>query len=626
MARRPAPARRAGPPVPAAQGTYGERDVVTPGTSRPRYCLTRSASVLVCAGALAACGGGGGGASTGPGSGGAGPQPPAPAANRSPAVARPNADQDAVVAHPFAYDPIQGGSTFTDPDGDPLQYEIRLGSAGGSLTLAGLRVEGTRIVGAPDGSVVAVSVHITATDPRGSSVTDEFFIRVRPNGAPVADRPNPDLLVAAGSAIVVETVTGRATFSDPDRDAHTHALSLRGTAQGLSVAGTRVTGALRGVGVVEVTGVARDAYGGRGTDVFMIAVPAPPPGGPSLPDQPYAYADEAQPLPFNLKQAVGTNPWPADNPVTDAGAALGRVLFYDPRLSITNTHSCGSCHQQEHGFATTERFPTGPLGVPMKRNAMGLSNVRFNRINFWFSDMRAVSLEALVEEPIVSPDELGSSRELLESKLAATPFYPPLFQAAFGSPEITVERVSLAIAQFLKAMIAYRSKADLAFNPMENVPWDPPSVLDAGELRGLEIFTDGGRGRCNLCHDLNDGSMTWQANNGLDVYPTDPGTLDAGLQRDGSLGVFRAASLRNVEVTGPYMHDGRFATLREVIDHYDHGVQDGPHLDRMLRDQLYGPPIRLRLSEADKQALERFLLTMTDRSLLADPRFADPFR
>jgi cytochrome c peroxidase len=267
----------------------------------------------------------------------------------------------------------------------------------------------------------------------------------------------------------------------------------------------------------------------------------------------------------------------------------------------------------------------GPLGVPTKRNAMALTNVRYNINNAWFSDMRVDALRDLALIPIAKPEELGQSLRLLELKLAATDFYPPLFQAAFGTPEVTRERIGLAIEQFLQSLISYRAKFDSAYNPMTNTAPDPAAVLTAQELRGLDIFKGSTGIACASCHEVAAQTNVWQANNGLDAVPADVGTQVPALQRNGSIGVFRAASLRNIAVTAPYMHDGRFATLRDVIDHYDHGIVDSPSLDAGLRD-LSGNPRRMNLSEEDKQALEAFLQTLTDNLELSDPKFSDPFQ
>ena len=530
--------------------------------------------------------------------------------------------------HSFQYDPTQGGTTFSDPDGDPLTYEIRLGHTYNPYDdpnpPRGLRVEGNLIVGAPE-ELDIVIVTITASDGRSFTTNDQFWIQVQPNGIPSAINGNEDILVSVGGVVDVDASKGGTAFTDPDGDVLSYSVSLRGIPRGITVNGTRVGGVFDSVGLVEATIAASDDFGAVGTDVFLIAAPQSEPGAPMLPDPPYVYSDAglAGEMPYMFRDSSHDTVLP-HNPTTDAGATLGRVLFYDKRLSITNTTSCSSCHIQSHGFATPERFPTGALGVPLKRHAMALGNTRYNAERSWFADMRVHALEELALQPIVNPEELGGPLELVEGKLRAAGFYAPLFEAAFGSPEITSERIGLALAQFLQSLMSYRSKHDLAFNPMENEPYDPTPVLTPQEMRGFQLFDDNPRTRCNSCHDLRLGVNIWQANNGLDVVPTDPGTQNEALQRDGSVGVFRAASLRNIAVTSPYMHDGRFATLRDVLNHYDHGVQDSQNLDGILRD-LTGGPIRMNFTEEEKDDFEAFLRTMTDDAFLTDTKFSDPF-
>ncbi len=528
--------------------------------------------------------------------------------------------------HAFSYDPTQAGTTFSDPDGDQLSYTIELRSN----PPVGLRVEENRIVGIPE-EVAFVDAIITASDVHGSTAYNEFWIEVKPNSAPQVANANEDVLVGVGGFVDIEASRAGTALIDPDSDELTFEVSLRGVPRGLAANGTHVTGIFNSVGAVEATILARDAYGGVGSDVFLVAAPAPAPGEPSLPDPSYIYRDEDLSLPFIFAlSSEGITPlWdstPPDNRISDAGATLGRVLFYDKRLSITNTHACGNCHIQNRGFSDGERFSSGVLGIPTRRNAMALGNVRYSIHNSWFSDMRVHSLESLVLEPLQNPEELGSSFDHLIPKLQAASFYAPLFQAAFGTPEINQDRISRALGQFLRSLISYRSKFDEAFNPPFNGPGDPGSVLTPQELRGFQIYDDNGRRRCNLCHELHGGANEWQANNGLDLIPADPGVQNVALMQGSATGVFRAAALRNIAVTGPYMHDGRFATLRDVVNHYDHGVQDTPDLDSTLRDVLTtNLPTRLNLSEEDKDALEAFLRTMTDDAFLTDPKFSDPF-
>ena len=595
-------------------------------------------SLVACTLLLAACGGGGGGsesASTPPPSGSPVPPtpvPPTPAPiNHSPRVSRANERQQAIQFHPFSYDVTQNGTTFSDPDGDALTYEIRMGHVYNPHSdpnpPPGFRIEGTRIVGAPE-TLDAVIVTVTAKDPTGWTESNEFAIGVNPNAAPRVINPNADRHIIVGTHVDYEITRNGAVFVDADGDALSYEVTMRTDPRGLGVTGTHVRGTFNSVGLVEVTVTASDIYGGSGSDMFVIAAPGPAPGRPALPAVSYSYADEELDLPFmfRLSSDSVTPLWdtqPDDNRTSNAGATLGRVLFYDKRLSSTNTVSCSSCHVQSHGFASPQRFNSGALGVPLKRNSMALTNVRYQIHESWFSDMRVHTLRDLVLMPIENSEELGNSLELLEAKLAATDFYPALFETAFGTRQVTRERISRALAQFMQALISYRAKVDRALNPMTNDPWDPPSVLNPQELRGFEIFT-ASFANCSLCHEVHVQTNVWQANNGLDVVPADPGVQNAGLQRDGSTGIFKAASLRNIALTAPYMHDGRFNTLREVIDHYDHGIKDSPNLDGILRDFNFQPR-RMNFTGADKDALEAFLRTFTDNEFLNDPKFSDPF-
>ncbi|MFO1426555.1 MAG: cytochrome c peroxidase, partial [Steroidobacteraceae bacterium] len=340
----------------------------------------------------------------------------------------------------------------------------------------------------------------------------------------------------------------------------------------------------------------------------------------------YAYRDEALSLPkaFNVLPTPGgyfeSSATPG-NPLSDAGATLGRVLFYDRRLSITNSLSCGSCHRQVQGFASAQRFDSGVLGMALTRNSIALGNVRYSINKAWFADMRSRSLAELVRDPLQNHVEMGMPMGRLVTRLQGVAFYPPLFAAAFGTSDITAERIAFALEQFMQALITYRSKYDRAVNSLTFDPADPAAVFDARELRGFRLYSD----HCARCHAQSLNTNDWHSNNGLDEVPLDPGTTNPAFMRNGARGVFRAASLRNIARTAPYMHDGRFNTLREVIDHYDHGIKDSPDLDATLRDPGTGKPQRLNLSEADKDALEALLLTLTDEAFLTDPKFADPF-
>src|SRR6185503_13226753 len=211
--------------------------------------------------------------------------------------------------------------------------------------------------------------------------------------------------------------------------------------------------------------------------------------------------------------------------------------------------------------------------------------------------------------PIQEPNELGNSLPLLQQKLVATSFYPPLFQAAFGTPQITSERISKALAQFMRALLSYQTKFDAAhYEYAPGYHTDPATVFTPQELRGEEVFGFGPI-PCRGCHSDDIQALFRPTNNGLDLEFTDLGAGD---------GKFRTASLRNIELTAPYMHDGRFATLREVIDHYDHGMQF-KHPNGVIEQLDH------HMTEEDKVALEAFLRTLTDTVMVQDPRFSDPF-
>ncbi|HEX6396945.1 MAG TPA: cytochrome c peroxidase [Steroidobacteraceae bacterium] len=441
-----------------------------------------------------------------------------------------------------------------------------------------------------------------------------------PNGAPQVTGEREDKLVPAGEYFTFDAAAVAPRIVDPDGDALRYQVALRG-APGITVNGTQVSGALSTVGAVEVRVTGTDPSGARAETVFLIAAPAALPGAPTLPATPFLYADEGLALPddFRTSSELRVPLWdtqPAGNRTTDAGAALGRVLFHDQRLSITNTLACASCHQREHGFASPERFNSGAIGVPLARNAMALANARYNTHGSWFADLRVLSIQDAARQALTKPEELGNTLPAIVTKLQAASFYAPLFEAAFGTPQIDADRILRALEQYVQALISYRSRYDVACDTVGGVSKDCGVGLTAQEARGWQIFTDSSTHfSCTHCHSLPSASNVWFANNGLDAQFTDPGA---------GHGQFRPASLRNIALTAPYMHDGRFATLREVIDHYDHDVRTSADLDTLLRD-ANGNPVRLDLSEPDKLALEAFLHTLTDEAMLSDPKFSDPF-
>jgi cytochrome c peroxidase len=351
---------------------------------------------------------------------------------------------------------------------------------------------------------------------------------------------------------------------------------------------------------------------------FSVAIPFPPP--PNLPKDmfdyvayavtnlPQHYSDPNSPA-GNLSSTDNT---PPTNPITNAGATLGRVLFYDPFLSANNTTSCGSCHQQQFGFADPRQFSSGFQGGLTTRRSMGLSNAKFYQRGHFFSDERAATLEDQVLQPIQDSVEMGNNLSTLIPQVANTTYYPALFQAAFGTPDITPERISLALAQFVRSMVSYHSKFDQAFAAGTNGNPDFAAVFNASEQHGQELFTNLG---CAQCHTTGGHVSDTIHNNGLDAVTLDPGA--------GS-GKFKAPSLRNVGARVWFMHNSRFEGLRSVIEFYNSGVQDNPDLDPLLRNSD-GTVRTLNLSAQDKIDLINFLNTLTDNVFLNDQKFANPF-
>ncbi|MEM6377073.1 MAG: cytochrome c peroxidase [Bacteroidota bacterium] len=346
----------------------------------------------------------------------------------------------------------------------------------------------------------------------------------------------------------------------------------------------------------------------------------------ALPGTAFNYSNPNLPPYFTNGAAGDLDNTPNDNRIMNTTATLGRVLFYDNNLSANNTIACASCHIQDKGFSDPDQFSTGFDGGLTGRHSMSLANARYYENGRFFWDERAATLEDQVLMPIQDHVEMGMTLEELVTKLQAKEYYDILFTDAFGSNEVTSERISLALAQFVRSMVSYQSKYDVGLR-MTN-PGNPnqplPNFTDLENL-GLRIFTDPQLGGCAGCHSTPLQTGIGAQNNGLDLRTVDEGLgAVTGNPRDD--GKFKSPSLRNIGVTGPYMHDGRFATLLEVVEHYNSGVQAHPNLDPRLRNGPGNPqPKRLNLSEQEKQALVAFLNTLTDEVFLTDEKFSDPF-
>ncbi len=314
---------------------------------------------------------------------------------------------------------------------------------------------------------------------------------------------------------------------------------------------------------------------------------------------------------------------PANSPLTDAGATLGRVLFNDKRLSINGAVSCASCHQQSIGFTDSRALSLGFAGGLTTKHAMRLGNVRYYAPGTMFWDKRAASIEAQASGPLTSSTEMGFDAAhggitALAGSMSALPYYPELFRFVYGDTAITEARIQQSLAQFERSMITTGSRWDVGYATVAKTA-PPPQSFDidlpnftAIENRGRHLFMAGpGQGGvgCAACHAPPTFALSGNAkSNGLDA---------------GETTIFKAPSLKN-DSRGPYMHDGRFATLAQVVDHYDRGILAGPALDpRLTRN---GVPVALNLSTADKAALVAFLSTLDDSGFFVDARFTSPFK
>lgn len=346
----------------------------------------------------------------------------------------------------------------------------------------------------------------------------------------------------------------------------------------------------------------------------------------NLPAQPFNYANITLPNYLTAPNILGQVNTPAGNAITDWGATVGRVIFYDRNVSLNRTISCANCHPQSSAFSDNLVLSKGFLGGNTGRNSMGLTNARFYPNGRFFWDQRAATLEIQTLLPIQDHVEMGMHLDTLVNRMRSTAYYPALFTRAFGDATINSDRISRALSQFVRSIVSFESKYDAGRATVApNTP--PPAFVfpnyTAQENRGMQLFFTPVLA-CAACH----GSETFTAaaakNNGLDLTTTDRGfgavtnlTLDDGK--------FKVPSLRNVELTAPYMHDGRFATLEAVIEHYNSGLRNHPNLDPALRDPQ-GNPKRLNLSVADKAALVAFLKTLTDTRMTTAEKYADPFK
>ncbi|MCC7454556.1 MAG: cytochrome-c peroxidase [Crocinitomix sp.] len=341
---------------------------------------------------------------------------------------------------------------------------------------------------------------------------------------------------------------------------------------------------------------------------------------------PYAHYGQTTPYeidyPVRIAKYLPPVPVPTDNPMSVEGVELGRKLFFDERFSEDNTKSCASCHDPAKAFSDVTAFSLGIDGLPGKRNSMPLFNLGWMDVNFW--DGRKLSLEEQAYAPVNDPLELHSSWPTVVAKLQADSEYPQLFEVVFGSSTIDSTMVVKALAQFERTLISGNSPMDKYMNANRAIGssgWNEADELAA--YLGFTLFIDESKGDCFHCHGDNFNPL-WTDNlfhnNGLDAVITDLG-LGKVTGNPSDNGKFKTPSLRNLAFTAPYMHDGRFATLDEVINHYSEGLNYSPTIDPLMKKVGDGGA---QLSSEEKYYLKMFLLSLSDSTFINNPAFADP--
>ena len=327
------------------------------------------------------------------------------------------------------------------------------------------------------------------------------------------------------------------------------------------------------------------------------------------------------PYPFPKLRFFPEMPQSNSNPVTIEGAKLGRYLFYDAVLSADSTISCSSCHKQAYAFSDApNQFSQGNNGNLMKRNTLPLFNLAWYPSLFW--DGRAASIEAQVMHPLSAKDEMNINWKTTISKLKKNKFYSELFRNAFNSSKIDSVQITNALAQFLRTLLSYQSKYDKMIVGK--------NAFTKDEVDGFVLVNEQTKGDCLHCHTTDGnalGTILTFSNNGLDPiltpekYPDKGRGIFTGKQSD--YGKFKIPSLRNIALTAPYMHDGRFKTLEEVIDFYSEGVKLCANIDSKMEFVHQGGA---KLSKEEKRKILSFLIALTDSDFVSNPEFSNPFK
>jgi cytochrome c peroxidase len=351
----------------------------------------------------------------------------------------------------------------------------------------------------------------------------------------------------------------------------------------------------------------------------------------NIPELPYQYTEDLS--------AVGMFVDPAS--VDPAKVVLGRVLFYDKKLSKDGTVSCASCHKQELAFGDDRAVSLGVQQRQGERNSIALMSVtsfasQYGTNTFtgtgkrFFWDNRVGTAAEQAAESMANPKEMDMTMQEIVQMVDQQPYYRPLLRKAFGDEGVNETRVLEAVSSFVNAMSSASSfydeaVADARAKNQFGLGTNPLPMFDFAQNVGKGLYIQ----HCGSCHVLENllplnPVLDESASNGLDQNPTDVGVFKF-TNNYKQKGTFKIPGLRNIMRTAPYMHDGRFATIDQVLDHYATGIQNHENLHPTLRD-ANGNPVKIALTGEERGALIAFLNTLTDEKKIADVRFADPFK
>ena len=315
---------------------------------------------------------------------------------------------------------------------------------------------------------------------------------------------------------------------------------------------------------------------------------------------------------------------PSDNPMTAEGVELGRYLFYEKKLSGNNTMSCATCHMPQNSFSDPNQYSTGIDGIQGNRQSMALINMGWEDYFFW--DGRKTTLEKQILEPVINPIEMHESWKNAVAKLDQDMNYRNRFFRAFGEGGIDSLKAAKAMAQFIRTLISGQSKFDVMYKyengmPLTSTEQSIFQTIDVEEWAGYDIFKSLDGADCFHCHNGPLMRVKKFSNNGL--LPNafnDLGRAHVTNNPEDNY-KFKVPTLRNIALTAPYMHDGRFANLDEVIEHYSSGIHMSPTIDPLIE---FGSQGGVQLDAQEKYLLKKFLLTLTDNNFINNPKFKDP--